>query len=597
MPPDLKPRKIHIMSGRFFCLILSIMAHTIFPGSRLFSLAIAPLEIEIQLTDEQQDILQDFAKSLEKENFQEEARFYHFAAVPKLQTNAVLLQDKNQFFILIPTSIASLSNQYTLNIIEEKGKKSTMNNLLLRKKNDVFWLFEAPGNEKIFSQLALINIQDKEESLGWFFNLTLLTAPNMIDTFSNSQVNQNYQTLGSIVLGSELQPIGVLSYINGQVSMSPMKDIIALLREPDLHFFHQPSLATLTLSGQNFSQEMQKENLWQAANFFSLDLVYRFGYAAYLALRSNIKTQNLVTRSDIRKAGLAPFRRALITFFNEQIHAQEEGQLRFRIVVSLADEPVNNSSIVTFSLNKNIVSTSWRWQKEHWLIESLPLSLEDQLVPFLELGRQEDLVPDLLPFSGMTFNLGTSFLAQAKRPSASLGYHYNLSKYLSLDFSLGYDILWYRNFYQMTNQGTFSANFDAEFITLKTGLRLQYPLIIMNRVYIMPFAGINMGMAFLTRKTSSDFHSYFNELLINRLPLTLLIGWNSGLEFGFRAGIPMALGILFSYQQDFFGQQTLKKGPSGSINPSGGADLYYISLYYKIALPPKGTHNKQERTQ
>ncbi len=579
------------MSGRFSRLILCGIVYGLLACGSLSALRIAPVQMEIDLMSEQQDILRDFAKSLEKENFHEEARFYHFAAKETVLTHAILVQNNKEFFIIAPASIASLSNTRTLIITNQNGKSDIIRNLQLKKKNDVFWLFQTQGNENILSQAAFINTQTKEESLGWLFNLTLLSAPNIIDTLSASEISHRYEILGSIVLGSELQPIGILAYINGQIVISPIKDISSLILSQPTAAWQQPSLASLTSSGQKFSQEMQAENLAQSADFFSLDLIYRFGHAAYLFLRSSIKTQNLVTRADIRKAGLMPLRKALIAFFNEQIYRDESGNFRFRIVVSLADEPVHNSSIVTFSLNKNIVSTSWRWQEGYWLMETLPLSVEDQLVPFLELGKQEVLTPPLLPFSGLTLGLGTSFLPQAKMPSASLGYHYNLSKYLSLDFSIGYDALWYRNFYQIPGTGAFSANFTAEFITLKTGLRLQYPLIIMNRVYMMPFVGINIDAAFLIQKSPST-HVYFNELLIARLPLTLLIGWNTGLEFGFRAGVPMALGISVFYQQDFFGQQTLKKGPTGSINPSGGADLYYISLYYKIALTPKGTHGK-----
>lgn len=579
------------MSGKFSRLILCGIVYALLACGSLSALRIAPVQMEIDLTSTQQDILRDFAKSLEKEKFHEEARFYHFVAKETIVTHAILVQNNKEFFIIAPASIASLSNTRSLIITTQNGKSDIIRNLQLKQKNDVLWLFQTSGNENILSQAPFINTRAKEESLDWLFNLTLLSAPNIINTLSASGISHRYEILGSIVLGAELQPIGILVYVNGQIAVSPIKDISSLILSQPTAAWHQPSLASLTSSGEKFSQEMQEENLAQSADFFSLDLIYRFGHAAYLVLRSSIKTQNLVTRADIRKAGLAPLRKALIAFFNEQIYRDESSNFHFRIVVSLADEPVHNSSIVTFSLNKNIVSTSWRWQEGYWLMETLPLSVEDQLVPFLKLGQQEVLTPPLLPFSGLTLGLGTSFLPQDKIPSASLGYHYNLNKYLSLDFSIGYDALWYRNFYQIPGIGDFSANFTAEFITLKTGLRLQYPLIIMNRVYIMPFVGINMNAAFLIQKNSSA-HVYFDELLISRLPLTLLIGWNTGLELGFRAGVPMGLGISVFYQQDFFGHQTLKTGPSGSINPSGGADLYYISLYYKIALTPNGTHSK-----
>lgn len=565
---------------RFFLFVFIFLILSV----QLSALSLAPAQLEIYLDQNQKNILYDFSLSLQKEDYEEEAKFYKYVAQETITTNVAILKKGDSFFVIAPASLVSLSNNYKLLLTGSGDEKTVTTKLSIKHQGDLFWIFEVE-NLPIMQSLYFISIQDiTEDSTSWLFNLTILTAPKNLDFFTPSEVTRRYDLSGAIVLNKDLQPIGVLTYTNAQTTVISLK-IVGRILEKILprQELTTPTLGNLTLAAEDFAQAISKDNILTATTFFSTELVYRFGHAAYLFLRSSAKTQNLVSRNDIRRGGLFPLRQALGIFFYENMQKTQDA-FRFRIVVSLADNLKINSSIVTFSLNRTIVSTAWRWYNEGWAMDGLPLVIENPLVPFVVLGKQEVLTPPLKPFSGMVFSLGASFYPKYLKSSSYMGYNLNLSKYLSVDFKLSYDVLLYENSYDTAPTGHFAGQIFADFLGAKVGLRLQYPFPVVNKIYLMPYFGIELGSAFLLHSTEST-HSYFDNLLIRRVPVTLLVGWSTGFEFGFRVGIPMAVGIGVSYQQDFFGHQTIKNGPPSATNVRGNAEMYYLSLYYKFAVP------------
>lgn len=571
------------MPVRFLRFLFLLLCLGLTQITCITSLALSPVQVEIFLDQNQLAILHDFSLSLKKEDYLEEVQFYNYVATQETITaQAVLVRDGHQIYLTVPASLVSLSQDYRLIVTDIYGTAFEFKNLTPYKKNDLFWTFHVNIPSRVLENVYFTNVREiREDSTSWLFSINILTPPQNLDFFTPSQVVRRYDLQGSIVLNKDLRPIGFLAYTHGQISVFSLKNFLTLLEETPV-IRYEPSLSGLTLAAQNFAQLIETENLPTAKEFFSSNLTYRFGHAAYLFLRSNSRMKGLLTRNDIRRGGLYPLQKALIIFFNENIQ-KNDGGLKFRIVVSLADNPLINSSIVTFSLNRSIASTAWRWSENRWTLESLPLSVENQLVPFLALGKQGVLSPPPKPFSGFAFAAGVGFYPGFQPISPSITYNLNLSRHLSVDFKVSYDILPYSNSYNLAG-GHLGGRTTAEFISAKIGLRLQYPFVILHKVYLMPYAGIEMGSAFLLTRTASS-HMYFNDLVISRIPITLLIGWQAGLEFGVRAGIPMALGMGVGYQQDFFGQQTVKQGPTGSTNPQGMAEMYYISLYYKFAVP------------
>ncbi|MGL4524597.1 MAG: hypothetical protein ACRCVN_03625 [Spirochaetia bacterium] len=548
-----------------------------------FKLAVANLRI--QLSDKEKTVMEYFADILINTGLKQEAKIYTHAATQPLNFYATLLQYQNEIFILAPLSFTSLSEKYTLEIRDINKKIVRERNLSFISQIDNLAVLKI-ADAGIFNNIVWQELEQlpSETTQRKSRTITLLTSEMGTQTIPRRTLP--FEMMGSLILNKEKVPIGILNYYDAAMNMNPLRNIFSQITMLDEQPKSEGTPANLEADIEKFIMHIENRNFSNAHRFLSKKLIYDFGCAAYFYNKDNEKLfSTIITNADIRRGGLYPLAKSMVALFI-QSNDKSDWEIQFRIIVSMADRVNINPSIVTLSLNRNIVPTSWKLGPDRWQLDSLPLPFENRLIPYLSYDAQKVLNIPMRPFSGLFLEYNMAFypveIFQGDQLSGYIGYHLNFTRYLSMNFKIGLLGLLYKSEF---DRGGVHESYKAliQLLVGKIGLQLHYPIMLGKNAYVMPFVGVDIGMGYALDNAESTFGD-FDEFLIRRSPFTLILGWQTGLEFGFIAGAPMGIGLTIGYDQDFFSQQTMKKGLPGARNIKGSASEFYASIYYKIGL-------------
>jgi hypothetical protein len=317
----------------------------------------------------------------------------------------------------------------------------------------------------------------------------------------------------------------------------------------------------------NFTQHVVTKNYAIIDQSWSQKLLYRLGYTAFISLKESYRKAmiNQLIGIDIIQSPLYLLQRALTLWFFDNLNKSSDAFV-FRTVVSMTEGGDNRNAVVTFIYNDNNVATSWFYQSNTWKIDELPLLFEQKIIEESKVTFQGEN-SKMKAFSGLTVDLGFTFPEEPYTFTGAIGYNLTPTSWLALDFQLAYTKMYY----------DYDQRIETHLLIPRIGVRFQFPLAFNSKMYLLPYFGGLLGMPILlSSKYSDQGASYADQLLINRVGVSLMFGWYTGIEYGFIAEIPMAIGTNIGYQVDFFGTIW--------ANDIGIAGQYFMTFYYKVKL-------------